>query len=228
MPQYFDEQPAAVPDEGAVELSVAGRTLTLATDAGVFSRRRVDPGTEVLLRKAPPPPVLGTILDLGCGYGPIACAMAVQSPDAVVWAVDVNERARELTRRNAAAHGLDNVRVAAPDEVPASVAFDAIFSNPPVRIGKDAMHELLVRWLARLTPRDPDEHGTVPTGGRAFLVVQRHLGADSLQQWLQREGYLSERLASSKGYRVLVVAGWFDRMSELRPTRRPTVDPGTP
>jgi len=228
MPQYFDEQPAAASDEGTVELSIAGRTLTLATDAGVFSRRRVDPGTEVLLRKAPPPPVTGTVLDLGCGYGPIACAIAVQSPDAVVWAVDVNERARELTARNALAHGLDNVRVSAPDDVPADVAFDAIFSNPPVRIGKDAMHELLERWLARLAPRDPDEHVTVPSGGRAFLVVQRHLGADSLQQWLQREGYLSERLASRKGYRVLVVAGRFEAITDLRPTRRPSPEAGAP
>jgi 16S rRNA (guanine1207-N2)-methyltransferase len=168
----------------------------------------------VLLRKAPPPPEHGSLLDLGCGYGPIACGLAAQAPDAHVWAVDVNERARALTERNARANALDNVSVVAPDEVPVGVTFDAIFSNPPVRIGKDAMHALLVVWLDRLTP-----------AGRAFLVVQRHLGADSLQQWLQREGYLTERLASSKGYRVFVVAGRIADLKDLRPTRRSGTEP---
>jgi 16S rRNA (guanine1207-N2)-methyltransferase len=208
MAQYFEERPDAASAPGRVELTVDGRTLALETDAGVFSRHRLDPGTAVLLRKAPPPPEHGTLLDLGCGYGPIACALAAQVPGAVVWAVDINERARALTARNAAANGLDNVRVAAPDEVPADLAIDAIFSNPPVRIGKEAMHDLLARWLDRLAP-----------GGRAFLVVQRHLGADSLQQWLQREGFLTERLASSKGYRVLVVAGRITDLRALRPRR---------
>jgi 16S rRNA (guanine1207-N2)-methyltransferase len=229
MSHYFDEQPGAASEPEQVEVTVAGRTLTLTTDTGVFSRHRVDPGTAVLLRKGPPPPLTGTILDLGCGYGPIACAMAAQAPDAQVWAIDVNERARELTAFNAAANGLGNVTVVAPDDVPAGLRFDAIFSNPPVRVGKDAMRELLARWLRRLAPSEeatetqvmdsvrairaasaPFGQGARGRGGRAFLVVQRHLGSDSLQDWLQHEGFLAERLASSKGYRVLVVAGRID------------------
>ncbi|MFI5047675.1 MAG: class I SAM-dependent methyltransferase [Acidimicrobiia bacterium] len=210
MGQYFEEQPAAESDPDVVELTVGDRRLALVTDAGVFSRHRLDRGTEVLLRKAPPPPVEGVLLDLGCGYGPIACALAVQSPDAWVWAVDVNERARELAARNATEHGLSNITVVGPDEMPDDVQFDAIYSNPPVRIGKDAMFELLTHWLGRLVPHEenPLERAERSAGGgRAFLVVQRHLGADSLQTQLQRDGYLTERLASSKGYRVLVVAG---------------------
>ncbi len=214
MPQYFEERPETASAPDRVELRVGGETLALETDSGVFSRHRLDPGTAVLLRKAPPPPEHGTLLDLGCGYGPIACALAVQRPDAHVWAVDVNERARALTERNAAANGLTNVTVAAPDDVPGDISFDAIYSNPPVRVGKDAMHDLLATWLGRMTPE-----------GRAFLVVQRHLGADSLQQWLQREGFLTERLASSKGYRVFVVTGRIADIGDLRPTRRSDTEP---
>ena len=161
-----------------------------------------------------------------------------------MWAVDVNEHARALVTENAAANAIDNVIVAAPDDVPAGLTFDAIYSNPPIRIGKDALHALLDRWLRRLTPNRADEtadppfghgagtpfghgagtpfgHGTgTPfghgAGGRALLVVQRHLGADSLHHWLQREGFLTERLASSKGYRVLVVAGRIATVPEGR------------
>lgn len=132
------------------------------------------------------------MLDLGCGYGPLALAMALQSPEASVWAVDVNERARELCAGNAARAGLTNVHVRAPDEVPAAIRFSAIWSNPPIRIGKAALHGLLRRWLARLEP-----------SGEAYLVVQRHLGSDSLQRWLAEQGWPTTRVASRQSYRVL-------------------------
>jgi 16S rRNA G1207 methylase RsmC len=154
----------------------------------------VDLGTQTLLREAPAPPVEGEILDLGCGYGAIAVSLALRAPGARVWAVDINERALELTRSNAAAAMAENVIVCAPDQVPADVAFDAIYSNPPVRVGKGPLHELLLRWLARLRP-----------GGRAYLVVQRNLGSDSLATWLAAEGQAVRRLKSKKGYRILEV-----------------------
>jgi 16S rRNA (guanine1207-N2)-methyltransferase len=196
MPHYFDEHPDIGSDVATVTLTVDDRVLTLATDRGVFSRGQVDAGTAVLLRKAPPPPLIGRLLDLGCGYGPIALALAAQAPDADVRAVDVNERALELVAENAAANGLTNITVATPDAMPDDLTFDAIYSNPPIRIGKKALHELLASWLPRLT-----------SAGVAYLVVQRHLGADSLQAWLEGEGFPTSRLASSKGYRVLTVDG---------------------
>ena len=189
MSHYFDEHPDVGSDRATVTLTVGDRLLTLATDRGVFSRGEIDTGTAVLLRKAPAPPDAGTILDLGCGYGPIALALATQ-------AAGVNERALELAMENAAENQLTNVTAAAPDAVPDHVRFDAIYSNPPVRIGKDALHELLTRWLARLAP-----------DGSAYLVVQRHLGADSLHAWLERAGFPTSRIGSSKGFRVLRVAG---------------------
>lgn len=189
---YFDAKPAVASQEALVVLSLPDGTIELRTDRGVFSHGRIDPGTKLLLLRAPPPPPTGHLLDLGCGAGPIALVLARRSPGATVWAVDVNERARDLCARNAARNALANVVVAAPQEVPAGLRFASIWSNPPIRIGKPALHALLGEWLARL---DDD--------ASALLVVQRHLGADSLQRWLGEHGYPTERLSSARGYRVL-------------------------
>jgi 16S rRNA (guanine1207-N2)-methyltransferase len=168
--------------------------LALETDAGVFSAGRLDPGTRVLLDTVPDPPKEGNLLDLGSGYGPLALVQAARSPEATVWAVDVNQRALGLCAGNAARAGLGNVRCVTADQrgLPGEVA--AIWSNPPIRIGKQALHELLTGWLRRLAP-----------GGSAYLVVQRHLGADSLHRWLEDAGWPVSRVAARNGYRVLRV-----------------------
>lgn len=195
MAYYFDEQPAAGSRPGRVVLDVAGVRLDLAVDRGVFSARGVDPGTVELLRSDTGQPIGAEVLDLGCGYGPIAVGLAARHPDTTVWALDVNERARDLARQNAAAAGLtDRVRVVAPEQVPPGLCFDAIWSNPPIRIGKERLHDLLTTWLGRLA-----------TGGHARLVVHRHLGSDSLAVWLVAEGWPVRRLGSRKGYRILQV-----------------------
>lgn len=170
-------------------------TLRLQTDRGVFAAAAVDPGTKLLLLEAGRPPGGPVqLLDLGCGYGPIALTLARRAPDATVWAVDVNHRALTLCTANAAANGVTNVRVVEPDDVPDEVRFAGIWSNPPIRIGKPALHELLLRWFARL---EVDAH--------AWLVVQKHLGSDSLAKWLSGEGWAVKRRASRSGYRVLEV-----------------------
>jgi 16S rRNA (guanine1207-N2)-methyltransferase len=192
LPHYFDDQPDVVSEPATVRLSLPDLTVDLRTDRGVFAREGIDAGTKLLLLEAPAPPTAGDLLDLGCGYGPIAVTLARRSPDATVWAVDVNERARALTVANSV--GLDNVRVVAPDEVPDDTRFAAIWSNPPIRIGKPALHDLLLRWLPRLAP-----------DGRALLVVQKHLGADSLARWLDERGFPTTRLCSRVGYRLLEV-----------------------
>ena len=161
--------------------------------AGVFSHGRLDLGTGVLFRTTPPPTEGATYLDLGCGYGVIATALALARPEATVWAVDVNRRALLLTTENVVIAGVEErVRIAEPDQVPAELMVDEIWSNPPIRIGKEALHALLLQWLPRLRP-----------GGRAVLVVGKNLGADSLQRWLGDQGWPTTRLASAKGFRVL-------------------------
>jgi 16S rRNA (guanine1207-N2)-methyltransferase len=192
--QYFAARPDARSDEGTVRVRLPDLDLELTTDRGVFAGRRLDAGTDTLLRRGEQIVPDGAVLDLGCGYGPIAVVLARRNTDAVVWAVDVNERARDLCARNARDAGLASVQVAAPDEVPDDVRFAAIWSNPPIRIGKVALHELLLRWLARLTP-----------DGTAHLVVHKHLGSDSLARWLAEQGFTVARRASHQGYRLLDV-----------------------
>jgi len=198
---YFSPTPSVPSAPAPVELRLADMQLTLLADRGVFSSGRIDPGTVALLRESPPPPDHGNLLDLGCGYGPIACALARRAPASTVWAIDVNSRAVQLTAANAASLGLGSVIAASPGEIPESISFDGIWSNPPVRIGKAALHEMLSTWLARLAP-----------GAVAWLVVNRNLGGDSLATWLELEGWTVRRAASKSGYRVL----------EVKPTAAPS------
>ncbi len=193
---YFSASPDSDLQRVPVEVTAWGHRLTLLSASGVFARGRLDVGTAVLFRATSGPPTAGqNLLDLGCGYGVIACALAVHSPAATVWGVDVNERALQLTAENAHMLGLgDRLRPCLPEQVPEDVSFDEIWSNPPIRIGKPALHALLSAWLARLTP-----------AGRALMVVGKNLGADSLQRWLIGEGHTCRRLASAKGFRVLEV-----------------------
>lgn len=211
---YFDPDPDSASRPSTADLVLPDVHLRLYTDRGVFSPDKVDLGTRVLLESVPAPPADGHLLDLGCGYGPIALTMASRAPRARVLGVDVNARAVALARHNAAEHGLDHARfaVVAPEAglaldqgplleaVPEPTAeelrgpFDALWSNPPIRVGKAVLHGMLRTWLGRLS-----EEGT------AHLVVQRHLGADSLHKWLTGQGWHVERIASRAGYRVLAV-----------------------
>lgn len=192
--QYFEADPSVASTPSSVRLDLPDRSMVLRTDRGVFAADHVDAGTKYLLLEAPAPPEAGTFVDVGCGYGPIACTLAARRAGATVWAVDVNERAVALCARNAADLELANVRTVLAADVPDDLQVDLIWSNPPIRIGKPALHALLLEWLARLSP-----------AGTALLVVQKHLGADSLQRWLAREGWAVARLGSRTGYRLLEV-----------------------
>jgi 16S rRNA (guanine1207-N2)-methyltransferase len=192
---YFSAQPAGAARERKIRVVLQGERFELLTADGVFSSEHLDTGTAVLLASVPPPATEGDLLDLGCGWGPIAIAMARRSPDASVWAVDVNERALTLTAANAQIAGVD-VKAASPQDIPADLRFATIWSNPPIRIGKTALHELLQQWLPRLAP-----------GGTAWLVVAKQLGGDTLQQWIAESfpDLAVSRATTDKGFRVLRV-----------------------
>jgi 16S rRNA (guanine1207-N2)-methyltransferase len=196
---YFTARPAGAGEERALRVRLAGREVVVRTAPGIFSPGGLDKGTAVLLDHVPEPPATGDFLDLGCGWGPLALTLGLLSPAATVWAIDVNERAVGLAGANAEALGLSGVRARLPEQVPGEQELDLIWSNPPIRVGKRALHALLVAWLPRLR-----------RGGGAYLVVQKNLGSDSLQRWLReelpQEAYAVERLASSKGFRVLEVS----------------------
>lgn len=196
---YFAPSPSSAEKTTDFTIESSRGPLTMRAGSGVFSQHGLDKGTAVLLdimarqNLAPCPP--GTnVLDIGCGSGAISLTMAIQYADSTVYAVDINERARELCTENATKNNLSNIRVAHPDEVDTDIRFTHIWSNPPIRIGKDALHELLLTWLHRLTD-----------DGTAYLVVSKNLGADSLATWLTANGFATTRIGSSKGFRVLKV-----------------------
>lgn len=195
---YFTAEPASRAQQRELTVRLAGRTVTVQTAAGVFCPDRIDQGTEVLLRHVPAPPAQGNVLDLGCGWGPIALTLGLLAPRAQVWAVDVNERALALVRDNAVRLEIPRLTAAAPDEVPGEAAFATIWSNPPIRVGKAVLHALLGQWLPRLE-----------AGAAAYLVVQKNLGSDSLQRWLCGEldpsRYAVSRFVAERGFRVLEV-----------------------
>lgn len=191
---YFSEEPEVESARKRIAVTLPDGSFDMETDTGVFSHGRVDAGTKFLLLEAPELPERGDLLDLGCGAGVIALTMARRRPECRVWAVDVNARARRLTSDNAASLGLRNVTVAAPEEVPDDVSFAAMWSNPPIKVGKSELHDMMRRWLPRLS-----------TDGVGVLVVNKNLGSDSLQKWLTEQGHPTKRLASRQGFRLLRV-----------------------
>lgn len=210
---YFTAEPASEEQLRTINVTLADRPLTVTTAAGVFSPDHVDAGTGVLLSSTPAPPPGGDFLDLGCGWGPISISLALQAPHATVWAVDVNERALDLVRRNASALGLSNIRAVTPDAVPEDVLFRTIRSNPPIRVGKRELHSMLQAWLPRLDVRSD-----------AWLVIAKQLGADSLQRWLSDSlpcDFSVSRANTARGFRVLKVR----HHESDAPTGATTLDP---
>lgn len=192
---YFSATPASADERRTITVELNGQKYQVQTASGTFSPTGLDKGTAVLLEHVPAP--RGTVLDIGCGWGPIAMTAALQNPDSKVYGVEVNERSIDLARLNAQALGLENLSISDADGIEDDLQFDTIWSNPPIRIGKDALHELLLKWLPRLAP-----------GGEAWMVVQKNLGSDSLQKWLVGQlptGWSVTRETSSKGFRILKV-----------------------
>lgn len=194
---YFSQEPKSNYQPKQIGLVIAGEVFQVSTASGTFSPTRLDVGTAVLMDQIELAPAAGNILDLGCGWGPLALTLAKHSPEAKIWAVDVNNRSLELTKTNATALGLTNIVTLTPEQVPEEISFSGIWSNPPIRVGKKELHDLLLSWLPRLVLQ-----------GVAYLVVQKNLGSDSLQKWLTEtlvSGYEVSRLTSVKTYRIIKI-----------------------
>lgn len=207
--QYFSAEPSSIDERRTLHVTLRDNNVTVQVSNGVFSASRLDLGTSVLLKHAPELPKSGKFLDIGCGWGPISLAFGLESPEAEVFAIDVNERALELTELNAKNAGLKHIHTSLVDDALKEENnskenntlefnnFDIIWSNPPIRVGKEILHNILLTWIPRLK-----------VGGKAYLVVQKNLGSDSLITWLAEnlgESYSVEKYASSKGYRVIEV-----------------------
>ena len=199
MPQehYFRSEPTTKKIETEISFEVAGARFDMTAASGTFSSTKLDPGTKVLLSHTGLFPQNGNVLDLGCGWGPIGIVIASLFPETKVHAVDINERSVEQAQANADRIGVSNFKVHLAENLPVTMKFGAIWSNPPIRIGKVALHELLKNYLPRLED-----------GGKAYLVVQKNLGADSLQRWLadQFPDHRVSRVGTAKTFRVIEIA----------------------
>jgi 16S rRNA G1207 methylase RsmC len=194
---YFSETPGSEYKPKEIRVTIHGHEVLLTTAGGVFSPDHIDQGTAVLLAHLDQAPAGGNILDIGCGWGPIALSLASQSPKSTIWAIDVNQRSLDLTEANAKRLGLKNVKCAKPEDVPQDIKFSGIWSNPPIRVGKDVLHEILQKWLPRLEKE-----------AESYLVVQKNLGADSLHRWLESSlpaNFSTIRVDTAKSFRVLRV-----------------------
>lgn len=198
--QYFSANPNSLDLRRTLHVVLRGHEVSVQVSNGVFSSSKLDLGTAVLLKHAPQPPENGRFFDIGCGWGAISLALGFESPNAQIYAVDVNERALDLTGINAKNAGLNNIHTYLVEDALKEDALkdiNLIWSNPPIRVGKDVLHNILITWLPRLK-----------VGGAAYLVVQKNLGSDSLITWLSKtlgEDFSVEKYASSKGYRIIEV-----------------------
>jgi 16S rRNA (guanine1207-N2)-methyltransferase len=193
---YFSEHPDSAASVRTIEFELESESFVMTASSGTFSASRLDKGTAILLSESDQFPDSGEVLDIGCGWGPIAIAIARLRPETRVWALDVNLRSLELVKRNAEFYNLENVRPCVAEELPADLKFDGIWSNPPIRVGKAVLHELMQTYIPRLKP-----------GASAMLVVQKQLGAESFQNWLAQTfpAFQVARYSIAKGYRVIRV-----------------------
>lgn len=194
---YFSETPGSTFKPKNIQVEINGSLVSVTTSGGIFSPDHIDQGTGILLNHLDEAPPSGNILDIGCGWGPVALALASHSPKATIWAIDVNERSLELTAANAAKLGLTNIKTCKPDDVPDDLVFSGIWSNPPIRVGKEVLHEILLKWLPKLAD-----------GAEGYLVVQKNLGADSLHRWLEDslpQDFSTIRVETAKSFRILRV-----------------------
>lgn len=194
---YFDSDPQSQSQRTDFTIKVGHTTLTMSSQSGVFSAKGLDKGTAVLLdwalnQQLPEIPSGSLLCDLGCGSGAIALAMATIYPHCTVHAIDVNARARELCQENAERNNLTNVVTIDPAQRNPEDLYALLWSNPPIRIGKTELHDLLRTWLHQLE-----------ANAYAHLVVSKNLGADSLMTWLNNQGIHAAKRASSKGFRII-------------------------
>lgn len=203
MSHYYDENPEVESDESLFTYSYNNHDIELITDAGVFSKGKIDFGSDLLVRtflNAHPPGPTKHILDVGCGYGPIGLMIAKVSPHHEITMVDVNQRALALAKRNQQKNHIDNVEIAESDGLSQveDQTFDFILTNPPIRAGKSVVHGIL-----------NDAYSKLKQDGELYVVIQKKQGMPSAKKKMQETFDNVEVVEKSKGYYILrSVKGW--------------------
>jgi 16S rRNA (guanine1207-N2)-methyltransferase len=191
---YFSSKPSSKEERGKIETVLRGRNISLITSTGVFSAKRVDNGTRVLVENMVIP-VEGDFLDLGCGIGVVGIMAAIENPDLIVHLSDVNPRAVKLTRLNVKRLGLENCRVYEGSlyEPLEELLFDIIVSNPPVSAG---MHKVVYSMVS-------GAYDWLVEGGLLQMVIQSNKGGRMLAGFFDEVFGAHEVSAIKSGYRVL-------------------------
>jgi 16S rRNA (guanine1207-N2)-methyltransferase len=189
---YYSKAPETKHNRQIVETLLRGRQLKFTTDAGVFSKAGVDYGSKVLIDAME----LGEddrVLDVGCGYGPIGLSAAALAPQGQVTMIDINERAVELAKENAALNGIRNVTIMQSDlyESVTQQEFDVILTNPPIRAGKAVVHRIF-----------EEGHTYLKKGGSMWVVIQKKQGAPSALEKLEQLYEEVVEVTKDKGYRI--------------------------
>lgn len=191
---YYTSKPSVASNERAWSFELRGNTFTFTSDSGVFSKKEVDFGSKLLIEEFKAPDVSGSFLDVGCGYGPIGLTLAKSFNERFVEMIDVNERAIELTKKNAEINKITNISVHQSDLFTSveKSDFAAILSNPPIRAGKKVVHQILEESYNRLV-----------TGGELWIVIQKKQGAPSAIEKLESVFEEVEVVARKKGYHII-------------------------
>ena len=187
---YYTENPTSESRPAEAAFTYRGHALRLTTDSGVFSRGELDAGTRILLA-ALPQTMPGSILDLGCGWGPVGICVGLENPDSRVTFSDINLRALELAKRNAAKYGVRGDFIHSDGFAAIEGAFDAVITNPPIRAGKQTIYQMFADSAEHLLP-----------GGSLYLVIRKQQGAPSAQKNLATLFPQVDVLDKSGGYWV--------------------------
>lgn len=190
--QYFTSQPTSPQNLREVAVNYGGRLFHFQTDAGVFSRDELDPGSRLLLDTCLPS-LLGRVLDLGCGWGPVGTIIASLCQDCQVVMSDINQRAVALAKSNAKRNNSPAVVQVSDGFNSLNGQFDWVLSNPPIRAGKQVIYQLFLDASRRLVP-----------GGTLAVVIRKQQGALSAKEYLQTLFPQVTLAARKKGYHVFL------------------------
>ena len=190
MGHYFINDPNLKSNKKQIKYKFLGKESTFNTDNGVFSKDRVDFGTNVLLNSLEDLSNIKNVLDVGCGVGVIGISLAKKYSNLNVTMVDVNEKAVALTKENIALNKLSNCETK-ESNVYSNVAgtFDMIISNPPIRAGKEIVHKIA-----------SEAKGFLSDDGFFYAVVQKKQGADSFKKKLEEVYGNVEIINKDSGY----------------------------
>ena len=191
---YYSRKPEVKSNRCTIIFQRHTHSIRFTTDAGVFSKKEVDFGTRTLLESFEAPEVEGPLLDVGCGYGPIGISIALEYPKRLVHMVDINERAVQLAAENAQANQVKNVKIYESEGFNSITenTFAAILTNPPIRAGKQVVHDILTKSYDHLVPN-----------GELWVVIQKKQGAPSAKEKLEEIFEEVEVVKKNKGYFIL-------------------------